>query len=77
MSVINVNRMKFHLFARVCQLSNKTRDHSIYTVDPLFVSDCVENKERLVLVSTAGSATASSLELPALGADVGPRKEKE
>lgn len=30
---------------------------------------------RLVLVATAGSATTSSLELPALGANVGPGEE--
>lgn len=37
----------------------------------------MENKERLVLVATAGSATTSPLELPALGTDVGPREQKE
>lgn len=33
-------------------------------------------ENRLVLVAAAGSATASSLELSALGANVGPGEEK-
>lgn len=34
-----------------------------------------KENDRLVLVTTAGSATTSSLELSALGADVGPDKK--
>lgn len=37
------------------------------------MSDCIKN--RLVLVATAGSATTGPLELPALGADIGPKRE--
>lgn len=36
----------------------------------------MKNKEKLVLVATAGSATTGSLELPALGTNVGPGEEK-
>lgn len=43
------------------------------TVNLLFVSGRVKN--RLVLVAAAGSATTGPLELPALGADVGPGGE--
>lgn len=45
------------------------------TVKLLFLSDCI--KSGLVLVAAAGSATAGPLELPALGADVGPRGENK
>lgn len=37
----------------------------------------MKNQNRLVLVSTAGSAAAGSLELPALGANIRPGEENK
>lgn len=48
-------------------------NHLLITVNLLFMSDCIKN--RLVLVTTAGSATTGPLELSALGADIGPGRE--
>lgn len=56
----------------VCKTPNETT--TICLVQSIFyLSDCIKN--RLVFVGTAGSATTGSLELPALGADIGPRRE--
>lgn len=46
--------------------------HRRHFVQPAFYWYQSENKNALVLVAAAGSATTGSLELPALGADVGP-----
>lgn len=54
----------------------KTEAKDIHFVQPIFISIRLREKKTLVLVTTAGSATTSSFELPALGADVGPGKER-
>lgn len=44
----------------------------------LFETESTVNKTRLlILVAAAGSAAASSLELPALGSNVGPGEKKK
>lgn len=55
-----------------CTIKQKT-SHFIQSI--FYLCQIAWKTKRLVLVATAGSATTGPLELPALGADVGPRRE--
>lgn len=68
------------VFVRAYKLYIKNHKRQQVLYSPSFISIRLHGKQRhrhrLVLVASAGSATTGSLELPALGADVGPGKEE-
>lgn len=60
-----------------CKPFSKNNDTVFFFEQPIFyLYQIVWKTKTLVLVSTASSATTSSLELPALGAHIGPGEEK-